>query len=78
MKVRYLFLASRPNPDGTREILATDLVIPGQVDLYRAIRAFADDIRFGKYQTFQDNPELPHFGHHVFDLGLIKINPVHI
>lgn len=75
--ILYMFLALSVK-DGKRELLLTDLVEPGTVDLFAFIRDFGLRADIGRYRRLDLNVDSPTHGFHLFEHGIVKLAPTHI
>lgn len=64
--------------DGKRDLLLTDLVEPGKVDLFSFIRDFGLRANIGRYRRLDLNIDSPTHGFHLFEHGIVKLASAHI
>jgi hypothetical protein len=72
MKGYHAFIALTPD----KNLINTDLATPGVEDLYQFIRSFAVESGIGKYRRFDEDPDSPTHGFHIFDTGIVKLSTV--
>jgi hypothetical protein len=75
--ILYVFIALSVK-DGKRNLLLTDAVVPGTVDLFAHIRDFGLQANIGRYRRLDLNIDSPTHGFHLFEHGIVKLASAHV
>lgn len=76
--ILYSFMALSVDSQGKRNLLLTDVVVPGTVDLFRFIRDFGLQANVGRYRRLDLDVDSPTHGFHLFEHGIFKLASVHV